>query len=122
MTPAEENLASELNLSAGTPWEKLHGDVTSQLIVSLELSGQTQELPMSMVRNLASDRDREVRRSAYEAELEGWKRVALPLAAAINRIKGDVNVLASRRGWYSPLEASFFDYIIVHSPYVSMLT
>src|SRR5713226_10729003 len=84
MTPAEENLASELNLSAGTAWEKLHADVTSQLIVSLELSGQTQELPMSMVRNLAFDPDREVRRRAYEAELEGWKRVALPLAAAIN--------------------------------------
>ena len=103
MAPDEENLASELNLSAGTAWEKLHSDVTSQLIVSLELSGKKQELPMSMVRNLASDPDREVRRSAYEAELEGWKQVALPLAAAMNSIKGEVNVLARRRGWSSPL-------------------
>ena len=109
MSPEEENLASELNLSAGTAWEKLHSDVTSQLMVSLELSGQKQDLPMSMVRNLASDPDREVRRSAYEAELEGWKRVALPLAAAMNSIKGEVNVLARRRGWSSPLDASLFD-------------
>ncbi|HEX6110147.1 MAG TPA: M3 family oligoendopeptidase, partial [Ktedonobacteraceae bacterium] len=122
MTPAEENLASELNLSAGTAWEKLHGDVTSQLIVSLELSGQTQELPMSMVRNLAFDPDREVRRRAYEAELEGWKRVALPLAAAINSIKGEVNVLARRRGWESPLEASLLENNIDRKTLDAMLT
>jgi pepF/M3 family oligoendopeptidase len=122
MTQAEENLASELNLSAGTAWEKLHGDVTSQLIVSLELSGQTQELPMSMVRNLAFDPDREVRRRAYEAEIEGWKRVALPLAAAINSIKGEVNVLARRRGWESPLEASLFDNNIDRKTLDAMLT
>jgi pepF/M3 family oligoendopeptidase len=109
MTTAEENLSSELNLSGGTAWEKLHGDVTSQLTVSLELAGQYQELPMSMVRNLASDPDREVRRRAYEAELGGWKRVALPLAAALNSIKGEVNVLTRKRGWGSPLEASLLD-------------
>ena len=121
MAPDEENLASELNLSAGTAWEKLHSDVTSQLIVSLELSGQKQELPMSMVRNLASDPDREVRRSAYEAELEGWKRVALPLAAAMNSIKGEVNVLARRRGWSSPLDASLLDNNIDRVTFDAML-
>ncbi len=121
MTPDEENLASELNLSAGTAWEKLHSDVTSQLVVSLELSGQKQELPMSMVRNLASHHDREVRRSAYEAELEGWKRVALPLAAAMNSIKGEVNVLARRRGWSSPLDASLLDNNIDRVTFDAML-
>ena len=121
MTPDEENLASELNLSAGTAWEKLHSDVTSQLMVSLELSEQKQELPMSMVRNLASDPDREVRRSAYEAELEGWKRVALPLAAAMNSIKGEVNVLARRRGWSSPLDASLLDNNIDRVTFDAML-
>jgi oligoendopeptidase F len=121
MAPDEENLASELNLSAGTAWEKLHSDVTSQLVVSLELSGQKQELPMSMVRNLASDPDREVRRNAYEAELEGWKRVALPLAAALNSIKGEVNVLTRRRGWPSVLEASLLDNNIDRVTFDAML-
>src|SRR5229473_768201 len=122
MTPAEENLASELNLSAGTAWEKLHADVTSQLIVSLELSGQTQELPMSIVRNLAFEPDREVRRRAYKAELEGWKGVALPLAAALNGIKGEVNVLTRRRDWESPLEASLLDNNIDRQALDAMLT
>ena len=66
---------------------------------------------MSMVRNLACEADRDLRRRAYEAELEGWKRVALPIAAALNSIKGEVNVLTRRRGWESPLEASLLlDY------------
>ncbi len=122
MTPPEENLASELNLSGETAWEKLHGDVTSQLTVSLELDGRVQELPMSMVRNLAFEPDREVRRRAYEAELEGWKRVALPLAAAFNSIKGEVNVLTRRRGWESPLEASWLDNNIDRQALDAMLT
>lgn len=122
MTPPEENLASELDLSSGTAWEKLHGDQTSQLTVALELDGKVQELPMSMVRNLAFEADRDLRRRAYEAELEGWKRVALPIAAALNSIKGEVNVLTRRRGWESPLEASLLDNNIDRQTLDAMLT
>jgi pepF/M3 family oligoendopeptidase len=108
MSPAEEALAAALNESGGTAWAKLHGNITSQLTVPIELEGRTQELPMSVIRTLAFEADRDVRRRAYEAELEGWKRVALPLAAALNSIKGQVNLLTRRRGWESPLEASLF--------------
>ncbi|HLX56629.1 MAG TPA: M3 family oligoendopeptidase [Ktedonobacteraceae bacterium] len=122
MAPAEENLASELNLSGGTAWEKLHGDVTSQLTVSLELQGERKELPMSMVRNLAFDSDRETRRRAYEAELAGWQRVAVPLAAAMNSIKGEVNVIDRRRDWETPLEASLLDNNIDRQTLDAMMT
>lgn len=108
MSPAEEALAAELNLSSGTAWTKLHNTVTSQLTVPIERNGQTEVLPMSMVRNLAYEADRDVRRKAYEAELEGWKGVAVPLAAALNSIKGEVNTLAYRRDWESPLDAALF--------------
>jgi pepF/M3 family oligoendopeptidase len=108
MSPAEEALATALNESSGTAWTKLHGNLTSQLTTPLEMDGRTQELPMSVIRNLAFEADRDVRRRAYDAELAGWKRVALPLAAALNSIKGQVNLLAGRRGWESPLEASLF--------------
>jgi len=50
---------------------------------------------MSMVRNLAFEADRDLRRRAYEAELEGWKRVALPIAAAAavgSRVAGSLVV------------------------------
>lgn len=109
MSPAEEALAAELNVTGGRAWAKLHGNVTSQILVPIELDGETQELPMSAIRNLAAEANRDLRRRAYEAELSGWQRVAVPLAAAMNSIKGEVNVLATRRNWPSPLDAAIFD-------------
>ena len=122
MPPAEENLASELNLSGGTAWEKLHGDITSQLVVALEQQGERKELPMSMVRNQAYESDRETRRRAYEAELAGWQRAAVPLAAALNSIKGEVNVVSRRRGWETPLDASLLDNNIDRQTLDAMMT
>lgn len=112
MTPDEEHLATEMNLTGGSAWSKLHGTLTSQLDVPLELNGTRDVLPMSAVRNLAYDPDRVVRRRAYEAELAAWEHAAVPLAAALNSIKGEVNTLSHRRGWDSPLEAALFDAAI----------
>lgn len=108
LSPTEEQLATELSVSAGSAWAKLHGNLTSQLAVAIELDGQRQELPMSTIRNLAFESSREVRKRAYEAELAAWQQAALPLAAALNSIKGEVNTLARHRHWESPLAASLF--------------
>ncbi|HEY7982554.1 MAG TPA: M3 family oligoendopeptidase, partial [Ktedonobacterales bacterium] len=121
MSPAEEALAAEMNVTGGSAWGKLHGNVTSQLMVPLTLRGEAQELPMSMVRNLAYDADSAVRRAAYTAELAAWERAAVPLAAALNSIKGEGNTLAARRGWDSPLEAALFDAAIDQTTLDAML-
>jgi len=109
MSPVEEALAAELNVTGGSAWGKLHGNLTSQLAVPVELEGSVHELPMSAVRNLAYEMDREVRCRAYEAELAGWARFGVPLAAAMNSIKGQVNTLARHRGWETPLDTALFD-------------
>jgi len=109
MSSAEETLAAELDVISGTAWSRLHSNVTSQLTVPVEIADQVQKLPMSAIRNLAYDADREVRRRAYEAELAAWKQAALPLAAALNSIKGEVNILTRSRGWDSPLASSLFN-------------
>ncbi len=122
MSPAEEALAADLNVTGGSAWGRLHGNVSSQLVIPVELEGKTEELPMSVVRTLAFDPNRNVRRSAYEAELAGWQRVAVPLAAALNSIKGEVNVLAARHGWESPLDAALFDAAIDRETLEAMMT
>lgn len=109
MSPAEEELAAELDLSGGMAWTRLYQNLTSQIMVPIERDGQVIELPMSQVRNLARDPDREVRRRAHEAELAAWERAALPIATALNSIKGQVLALGRRRRWASPLDASLFD-------------
>ncbi|HEX2576365.1 MAG TPA: M3 family metallopeptidase [Aquihabitans sp.] len=59
---------------------------------------------MSVVRGLATDPDADRRRAAFEAELEAWDGVAVPLASALNAFKGEANVLNRRRGWTDSLD------------------
>lgn len=109
MSPAEEALAAELDPSSGSAWVKLHGNLTSQIEVPIELDGEEQRLPMSEIRNLAAAPDRDTRRRAFEAELRAWEAAAGPLAAALNGIKGQVNTLTAKRGWNEPLDLALFD-------------
>ncbi len=98
MSPPEESLASQLNLSGGQAWGKLQRNVTSQKTVQFELDGKTQEMPMPALINLRSHPDEDVRRRAYEAENAAWESLKEPLAAAINGVKGETLTLAKRRG------------------------
>jgi oligoendopeptidase F len=108
MEPELEELAAKLSLSGSKTMGRLHSDVSSQLEVRLELDGEQRALPMSAVRNLAYNPDRDVRRRAYQAELATWEEWRVPLAAAMNGIKGEVNTLMEGRGWESALEYSLF--------------
>lgn len=97
MSEDEEALASELSLSGASSWQKLQGVVTSQLKVPFEKDGKTETLPITMIINLATDPDRDIRRRAYEAELAAWEKVSEPLAACLNGVKGSVITLFERR-------------------------
>lgn len=104
LSEAEELLAAELNLSGGSAWNQLHGDVTSRLTATV----RGEELPITAVRNLAFDPDPAVRRAAYEAELAAWDTVAVPLAACLNGVKGQASTLNRKRGWADDLEPALF--------------
>jgi pepF/M3 family oligoendopeptidase len=109
MSPAEEALAAELRLTGSSAWSTLQETFSAQIMVPLEIEGQPREAPMSVVRNLASHQERTVRQRAYEAELAAWQRHAVPIAAALNAIKGEVNTLTRRRGWETALDAALFE-------------
>jgi len=106
MSEAEEGLASELSLSGADAWNKLQGTVCSQISVPFERDGKVETLPMTALINLHSDPDPLIRRKAYEVELETWKTVREPLAAALNGIKGAAVTLQKRRGRSDALHAS----------------
>jgi len=93
-----EDLAAELRLSGGGVMWKLQGSVTSQLKAPIVRDGKIEELPMTMIRNLAYDPDESVRRRAFEAELKAWESVREPVAFALNGVKGAAVTLAKWRG------------------------
>jgi oligoendopeptidase F len=98
MSEAEESLASELNTAGANAWGRLQGTLTSQLSWDFELDGKVQKLPLPALINLHSHPDEDVRRRAYEAELEALGSVAEPLAACINGVVGANSILDKRRG------------------------
>lgn len=108
MSEAEEHLYAALSVTGSSAWARLQGDLTSQLTAEVALPGGVQVLPMPAVRGLATDPDPAARRAGYEAEQEAWPTIAVPVAAAMNAIKGESNVVNARRNWASPLDASLY--------------
>ncbi len=106
MSEAEETLASELSLSGATAWSKLQGVVSSQVKVPFKREGRVEDLPITVLINLRSDPDEDVRRRAYEAEHGAWEGVQEPLAACLNGVKGSVITVYKRRGRTDPLHAT----------------
>ncbi len=106
MSAAEEDLAAELALSGARAWSKLQLTVTSQITIDFALDGQTQALPLPALINLRSHPDPDVRRRAYEAELQALANAREPLAACLNGIKGTANTLNRRRGRQDALHSA----------------
>ena len=106
MSEAEEMLAAEMSLSGGNAFGKLQGTVTSQLSVDFELDGKLQKLPMPALINLRSHPDEATRHRAYDAENQAWEGVKETLAATLNGVKGESNILWKRRGRKDALHAA----------------
>ncbi len=99
LSEEEELLCAELQPAGLSGWARLHSDLTSLLEAPVEYPDGARMLPMSVIRALANDPDRAVRRAAYTAELAAWERVSVPLAAALNGVKGWQSVLNRKRGY-----------------------
>lgn len=122
MSPEQEALAAELNVTGGSSWYHMYTTTTSQLTVTMELDGRSQTLPLTAVQNLAYHPNRDTRRRAYEAITETLQATAVPLAAALNSIKGETLTLAKRRGWETPLQATLHDNAIDAATLEAMLS
>lgn len=104
LSDKEEVLLSNMSNTASKAWEKLQGTLTSTLLVDIEIDGEQKQLPLSFVRNMASDKDPKVRKKAYEAELKSYEKIEASSAACLNGIKGEVITVAKMRGYECALE------------------
>lgn len=108
MSEAEEHLHAELSTTGAGAWGRLQREVTSQLSADIDLPDGSDRLSINAIRGMATDPDPLVRRAAYDAELAAWPTIEVPVAAAMNAIKGEANIVDRRRNWTSPLDASLF--------------
>lgn len=97
-----EEVISTMNMSAGASWNQLQSFLTSS--VETEFDGKT--LTLSDIRNLAYVEDADVRKHAYEAELQMYQTIKEPVAFALNNIKSQVNDISRLRGYEKPLEVT----------------
>lgn len=105
MSPEMEDLAEDLQRSGGDAWSRLQESVSSN--ASAVWDDKTGEKKTVVeLRNLAFDPDREIRKKAFDLEVGIWKSVEIPMAAALNGVKGSTSTLNQRRGWGSAIEKS----------------
>jgi pepF/M3 family oligoendopeptidase len=107
MSPEMEDLAQDLGRSGGEAWGRLQEAISSTAsAVWDDASGERKTV--TALRDLAHRADRALRERAYRAEMDLWKGAEIPLAAALNGVKGASITLDRRRGWKSPLQKSAF--------------
>lgn len=98
MSAAEEDLAADLARSGSDAWGRLQEQLTSTAdCLWDEKTGERKTLVE--LRSLAYDIDRAVREKAYRKELEVCRGISLPVAAALNGVKGCAIALNGRRNW-----------------------
>ena len=100
LSAKEENIIANMRNTGSNAWAKLKDQLISTHMVKLD----DQELPLTMVLNMAYDENKEVRKKAYEAEIASYKKIEQGVAACLNGIKGEVLTECALRGYASPLE------------------
>jgi oligoendopeptidase F len=106
-----EDLAADLQRSGGDAWGRLQESTTSAASAAWEGPATAPGSPPARktlveLRNLAYDPDRSVREKAYRLELGICEGLEIPVAAALNGVKGWSVSLGARRGWESSLDKS----------------
>ena len=94
-----EGLAAELGVHGVRAWGRLYTQVAGRLSFVLELPGRpSRTLPVSMVRTLLEDPDRDLRTAAFRGANTAWRDVAGTIASCLNAISGTRLTLYARRG------------------------
>ena len=120
-----EPIIARLNLTGGTAWERMRDMIDGTMTVEIEVDGEMKKLPLPVVRNMAYNADADVRKKAYHAELASYPKVDLPLAHAINAIKGESITLSEIRGFSTvmnkTLEESRMEQVVLDAMLSAMV-
>jgi pepF/M3 family oligoendopeptidase len=105
MSAEEEDLAADLTRAGSDAWSRLQETVSSTLSALWD-KDTGERKTTAQLRALAHDNDRRVREKAFRSEIELWKSAEIPLAYALNGVKGFSVILNKRRNYENTLEKS----------------
>lgn len=104
LSEESEEIIAKMKLSSSSAWEFMFMFFTSK--AGIEFRGE--EKTLSEIRNLAYSDDAEVRKEAYEKEMEIYKTLKEPICFSINNIKQEVNTTSKMRGFETALDESLY--------------
>lgn len=122
LSEKEEIILAKMKNTGSNAWTKLQEMLTSTLLVDITIDGEQKQLPLPVVRNMAFEKDADVRKQAYEAELASYKKIEESSAAALNGIKGEVITISKLRGYESALDKTLKDSRMDQETLDAMLT
>jgi len=100
-----EKVLANMKTTGSSAWLKFKDQLISSMMVTID----QQEYPLTEVLNMAYSRDAEVRKKAYEAEVNAYGSVELGVANALNAIKGEAITVTQIRGYDSVLQRTLID-------------
>ena len=109
LTDREEAIIANMQNTGSNAWGKLKDNLISTHKVEINEDGKIKEYPLTVVLNMAYDKDEKVRKRAYEAEIASYTKIEEGGAAALNGIKGEVLTICEFRGYKSPLEQTLIN-------------
>lgn len=101
----QESIIAHMKNTGSQAFSKLK----DQLISSIEVTIDKQVYPLTEILNMAYDENQDVRKKAYEAELQCYQDKEQAIAACLNGIKGEVLYTTHLRGYKSELERSLIN-------------
>lgn len=106
LLPADmEKWMLRMQLDGGDAFSKLRDRLMGTLTVDLD----GKSLPLPAVRGMAYDPDPAVRKAAYEAELQSYRKVETPMAYCLACIKGEAMTLSEARGFSDLLSQQLYE-------------
>ncbi len=109
LSEKEEMIISKMRNTGSNAWTKLQNLISSTLLVDINIDGEEKQLPLPVVRNMAYDKNPDIRKVAYDAELKAYKKIEKSSTACLNGIKGESITISEMRGYKSPLEKTLID-------------
>ena len=104
LSEKEEVLLAKMKNTGSTAWVNYKNLLIANHKVEIEIDAEKQSLPLTVVLNMAYEKDSALRRKAYLAEIDSYKKIEDGIAAALNGIKGEVITVSKMRGYASPLD------------------